>query len=115
MTLADLMDSCLQTVQRRIAAACPDQVIMGAVLNQAAAVDGDKPVAPPHRRQPMRNDEDGAAFGKLRHVLLDDPLALIVERTRRFVEDQDARVGNESAGDGQALTLPARQAGTALA
>src|SRR6516165_10899092 len=107
MTLADLMDSCLQAVQRRVAAACPDQVIMGAVFSQTAAVYGDEAVAPPHGGQPMCNDEDGAAFGKPRHVLLDDPLALIVERARRFVEDQDARVGNESARDGQTLALAA--------
>src|SRR5215472_3415146 len=115
MTLADLMDSCLQTVQRRVAATCPDQVIVGAVFSQPAAVDGDEAVAPPNSRQPMRDDEDGAAFGKPRHVLLDDPLALIVERARRFVEDQDARVGNERARDGQTLALAAREAGAALA
>src|SRR5215469_6509797 len=113
--LADFMDTCLQTVQRRIAAACLDQVIMGAVLSQAAAVDRDEAVAMPHGRQPMRNDEDGAALGKSRHVLLDDPLALIVERTRRLVEDQDARVGNDRARNGETLALTARQAGAALA
>src|SRR5262250_1170799 len=32
--LANFMDACLQTVERRIAAACLDQGIMGAVLNQ---------------------------------------------------------------------------------
>src|SRR5215475_1766760 len=102
-TLADFMEACLQTVQRRITAACPDQDIMGAVLGQTAMVDGDEAVGPPHGRQPMRNDEDGAAFGEARHVLLDDPLALVVERARRLVEDQDARVGDEGARDGQAL------------
>src|SRR5262245_45258633 len=108
------MDACLQTVQRRIAAACPDQVLMGAVLSQTAALDGEEAVAAPHRRQPMRNDEDDAAFGKPRHVLLDDPLALIVERARRLVEDQDARIGNERARDGETLALAAREAGAAL-
>src|SRR5262245_57751553 len=112
--LADFMDACLQTVQRRIAAARPDQVLMGAVLSQTAALDGEEAVAAPHRRQPMRNDEDDTAFGEPRHVLLDDPLALIVESARRLVEDQDARVGNERARDGETLALAAREAGAVL-
>src|SRR6266849_1354052 len=113
--LADFMHACLQTVQRRIAAACLEQVIVGAVLNETAAVDGDEAVAAPHGREPMGDDEHGAAVGKPRHVLLDDPLALIVERARRLVEDQDARIGNERACDGQTLALAAGQAGAPLA
>jgi hypothetical protein len=37
----------------------------------------------------MSDDEDGAALGNLLHILLDDALALVIERARRFVEDQD--------------------------
>ena len=58
-------------------------------------------------RQAMRNDEHGAAMRDLRHILLDDPLALVVERTRRLVEDEDARIGDERAGDRNPLPLPA--------
>src|SRR5215475_690982 len=112
---ADFMDACLQTVQRRIATAGSDQVIMTAVLYETAAVDGDEAIAPPHGRQPMRDDEYGAAVGEPRHVLLDDPLALIVERACRLVKDQDARVGHERPCNGQTLALPARQAGAPLA
>ncbi len=43
------------------------------------------------------------------HVLLDDALALVVERAGRLVEDQDARIGDQGAGDGDALALAARQ------
>src|SRR5215468_11283414 len=113
--LADFMDACLQTVERRIATACLDQGLMGAVLNQTATVDGDEAVAPSYGRQPVRDDEHCAAAGKLRHILLNDPLALIVERARRLVEDQDARVGNKRACDGQTLALAAGQAGAPLA
>src|SRR5215470_16698406 len=112
--LMDFMDACLQTVQRRIAAACSDQIIMGAVLSQTAAVDSDQAIASPNGRQPMCDDEHGTAPGELRHVLLDDPLALVVESTRRLVEDQDARVIDDRAGDGQTLALSARQARSAL-
>ena len=42
-------------------------------------------------------------------------LALVVERAGRLVEDQDARIGDQRAGDGDALALAARQAAAALA
>ena len=37
--------------------------------------------------------------------MLNDALAFVIERTRRLVEDQDARVGRERAGNRDALTL----------
>ena len=46
---------------------------------------------------------------------LDDALALVVERAGRLVEDQDARIGDQRAGDGDALALAARKAAAALA
>ena len=44
------------------------------------------------------------------HVLLDDALALIIERAGRLVEDQDARIDDQRAGDRDALALPAGEA-----
>ena len=49
------------------------------------------------------------------HVLLDDALALVVERAGRLVEDQDARIGDQRAGNGDALALAARKRRAALA
>src|SRR4051812_22076206 len=49
-----------------------------------------------------------------RHVALDDGLALVVQRTGRLVEDQDARLRKEGAGNGNALALAAAQAGPLL-
>ncbi len=48
------------------------------------------------------------------HVVLDYPLAFIVQRTRRLVEDQDARIGDQRARYRDTLTLPTRQAVAAL-
>ena len=47
-------------------------------------------------------------------VALDDLLALGVERRGRLVEDQDARIADQRAGDGDALALAAREVGAAL-
>src|SRR5262245_39512956 len=101
--LADFMNTRLQPMQRRIAAAGLDQRVMGAVLDQAAALERDDAVRRAHRREPVRDDKNGASLGYLFHVLLNDALALIVERARRLVEDQNARVGDERAGDCDAL------------
>src|SRR5580693_1319653 len=38
--LADVMDACLQSVQRRVAAAGLDQLVVGPVLGQAPAING---------------------------------------------------------------------------
>src|SRR5262249_33795753 len=104
----DFMDSGLQAVERGIAAASLDKMVMAAILPDAARVDGDDPVGAPPGREPVGDDEDGAALGDLLHVLLNHPLALIIERARRLVEDQDPRIGDESAGDRDPLLLAPR-------
>jgi hypothetical protein len=68
-----------------------------AVLDEAAALDGDDAVGAAHGREAMGDDQHGAALRDLAHVLLDDALALVVERAGRFIEDEDARIGDERA------------------
>ena len=63
----------------------------------------------------MGNNEDRPPLGDLPHVVLDDPLALVIERAGCLVENYDARIGDESPGDGNALALTARKAAAALA
>src|SRR6478735_2782005 len=113
--LANFIDTSLQPVQRRIATAGLDQRVMGAVLDQAAVLERDDAIRGPYGREPVRDDENGSSLGDLLHVVLDDPLALIIERTRRLVEDQDARIRDQCAGDGDALALAARQGRAAFA
>jgi hypothetical protein len=55
------------------------------------------------------------AFGDVLHVVLDDAFALVVECTRRLVEDHNARIGDQRAGNGDALALAARKARSAFA
>ena len=47
--------------------------------------------------------------------LLDAPLGFVVERRRGLVEDQDGRVLEQRARDGDALALAARQQRAAIA
>src|SRR5262245_59625420 len=113
--LADFMNSCLQSVQRCIAAAGLDQCVMGAILDQAAALESDDAIGRPHGREPVRDDQNRAPLGDLFHVLLNDALALIVEGASCLVEDQNAWVGDERTGNGYALALATGEGGAALA
>ena len=51
--------------------------------------------------------EHGASRGDLREVLHDDVLALVVERARDLVAEQDARLCGQCSCDGRALALAA--------
>ena len=68
-----------------------------------------------HGRQAVGDDEGGAARHQRLERLLDARLRRRVERAGRLVEDQDRRVLEQRAGDGQALALAARQGRAALA
>ncbi len=63
----------------------------------------------------MRDDQHGAPLHEVAQRLLDHELALGIEVRRRLVEDQDRRILEEGAGDGQALALAAAEPHAALA
>src|SRR5687767_2415355 len=105
----------LHAVQQRIATAAPDQFLVLAFLDDAALLDGDDAVAVAHGRQAVRDDEHGAALADVAHVALDRLLGFEVEGAGRLIEDQDARVGDQSARDRDALALAARERAAALA
>src|SRR5262249_22096684 len=113
--LADCMDARLEAMERRVAPLRIDELVVGTVLRQPAAIDGDDAVSPAHRGEAIGNNEDRPTLGDLPHVVLDNPLALVIERAGRLVEDHDARIGDESPGDGNALALATREAAAALA
>src|SRR6516165_1225167 len=113
--LADCMDARLEPMEHRIAPAGIDELVVSAILHQPSTIDSDDAVGPAHGGETMRNNKDRAALGDLPHVILDDPLTLVIERAGGLVEDHDARIGDESTGDGDALALTARKAAAALA
>ena len=63
----------------------------------------------------MPNDDHGSPLGHLRHILLHDTFAFVIERTRRLVENEDAGIGDQRASNSDALALSARQAAAPLA
>src|SRR6266571_6172389 len=88
---------------------------MAAVLDDTATLDRDDAVGPAHRGKPVSDDENGAAFANPAHVVLDDALTLVIERAGGFVEDQNAGVGHQGAGNRDALPLTAREAAPSFA
>ena len=112
-TLTHFMDIRLHPMKRCIATAFVDQLVVRSILHQPAAIDGDDAIASAHGGQAVGDDEDGAALGDARHVVLNDALALVVERTGGFVEDEDTRVADQRTRNRQALTLATGE-GTAV-
>src|SRR5262245_8179322 len=83
------------------------ELLMRAHLDDAAVGQSDDAMAGADGSKPMRDDDDGTPLRDLAHIVLDDPLALIVERTGGLVEDQDGRIRGERPGNGDSLALAA--------
>src|SRR5260370_28435579 len=88
---------------------------MGAVLNEAPTLDRDDAVGPTHCGKPVGDNENGAAFTDPAHVVLNDALALVIERAGGFVEDQNAGIGHQGTGNRDTLPLTAREAAPSFA
>src|SRR5215218_10764694 len=102
-------------VQVSVQAAGPQQLGVGALLDDAAALDDQDPVGVDDGRQPVGDDQAGPAGQGGGQGLLDVDLGLGVEVGGGLVEDDDGRVGQQQPGDGQALLLAAGQPVAALA
>ena len=88
---------------------------MRAPLDDAAVLEHEDQVGGADGRQPVRDDDRGAALQRLGQRVLDGRLGRGVEVRGRLVEDDDPRPGEQHPGDGQPLPLAARQPVPALA
>jgi hypothetical protein len=52
------MDARLKPMERRVAPVRIDELVVGAILHQPAAIDGDDAVGPAHGGKAMGNNED---------------------------------------------------------
>src|SRR5262249_14979831 len=91
------------------------QQVRRAVLQHAARLHHHDAVEAAHGGEPMRDRDQGAPVHQLAQRIADRLLAIGVERRGRLVEQQDRRVLEEGAGDGDALALPARELDAAVA
>ena len=93
---------------------CFQQLLVRALLDDLAIVDDDDLVRIADRGQAMGNDETGAAFHQAQQRFLDARFGARVHAGGGFVEDEDARVGQDGAGDGQQLALSLAEVAGAL-
>ena len=82
---------------------------MRSLLDDASSVDDVDAVGVEDRRQPMRDGKGRPAHHELVESRLHDLLALRIERRRRLIEDQNARILQDGACDRDALTLSTRK------
>src|SRR5262249_6505371 len=99
----------LHAMQRCVTTARAHEFIVVAIFDQATALDSDDAISATHCGEPVCDDDDGAAARDLTHILLHDPLALVIERTGSLVENQDAWIRDERTRDRDTLALTARE------
>lgn len=78
---------------------------MRPLLDDLPALHDHDTVGVTYSRKPVGNYDHRALCADPRHVLLDDPFGLIVQRAGGLVENQDAWVAEQRPGDGNALSL----------
>src|SRR5262249_5280926 len=93
----------------------PQQIARGAVFDDASPLQHDHAVVIVERRQAARARDHGGALHEAQQSILYEPLGFGVERRGRLIEQDDWRVVDERPSDCDALPLPARQLGAALA
>lgn len=91
------------------------QLLVGADFHEASAVQNGDPIGLLDRGQPVRDDKHRAALHQRVHRGLNQRLALVVQGARRLVEDQDFRILQNAACNGDALPLPAGKRNASLA
>ncbi len=92
-----------------ISAASREQGLVRALLDDAARRHDDDIISLADRRQLVRNGNGGAAAGRAVEGLLHDALGVRVERAGGLVEEQHRGLGDDAAGNGDALLLAAGQ------
>ena len=88
---------------------------VGADRDFVAVVHHHDAIGLQHGRQPMRDDDGGAALHEFLERLLHQPLGFRIQRTGGLVEQQNRRILEDGARQRDALALAARQPRAALA
>ena len=105
----------LLIVQVSVASFLRHELFVRATFDDLAVFEDQDLIGAADGREAVGDDEGGAALAQIPKAFLDQRFALAVEAGGGFVEDQDARVGQDGAGDGDALALPARELDAPLA
>ena len=110
---AGLLRQGLRTDEAGIEPVLRQKLGMGALLDGFPVGHGDDEVGVAHGREPMGDDDGGAATAEAGERLLHQRLAFGVQRAGGFIEQQDAGVAEQGAGQSDALALATGEALTA--
>jgi hypothetical protein len=105
----------LEGVESGIVPTQVDEVIVTPLLHDPSLFDDDDAVGPSHRAEAVGDDEDGTPLGDSGHIVLDDAFRFVVQGAGGFVENENARVGDQRSGNGDMLALAAGERAALLA
>ena len=83
-----------------------EEHVMRRKIDNLAKLQHENAVAIDKAGQAMRDNDHGAPVRNALQIRAEHGLALRIERAGRFVQDQDARVVNQSTSNRQPLFLP---------
>src|SRR5258708_37740822 len=92
-----------------------EEFLMGALVDQLALAQHQNQVGPANLREAMGNQQRCAFLQDTANGSLDLIFGCTINSARRIIEYQDRRIGQEGAGNGNALALPPGKSHTALA
>ena len=101
--------------QLGVEAGLREKGVVGAALDDAAVVQDDDGVGVAHGGQAVGDDDRGALGHELRERAAEHGLVHRIEMRGRLVQDQNRRVLEDGAGDGDALALAAGEPRAAFA
>src|ERR1017187_7114628 len=105
----------LEFVEPLINSALGDEFFVGADFADLPLFEHHNLVRPAYGGKPVRDDDYGAVLHQVGQRLLYQHFALRVQVAGGFVQDQDGRVLEQGARDGEALALSAGEFGAAIA
>ena len=90
------------------------ELLVGALLDDAALVDDHDAIGVSDRREPVGDHHRGPVSHQLVQRLLNEYLRMGVDVGGRFVQDQDAWVGHQRPGEANQLPLADAQVAASL-
>src|SRR5688572_11905505 len=92
-----------------------NQFFVSAARDDSAFFKDQNLIGMTHRRESLGDNKGGPPFAEPANRLLDQVFGAGVDARGRIVQDQNAGVHEERAGDGDALSLAAAEGNTAFA
>ena len=91
--------------QETVSAIACDEFVVGAAFDDFPLAEDEDGVGVADGGKAVGDDETGAAFHETFECFIDKPLAFGAKGGGGFVEQEDAGIGQNGAGDGDALAL----------